>query len=80
MADPVITAEALLPHRSPADARVRRERLCGAEEFPVVERSTYLSICEGTTLSRRVRRAVDEFLDVTCASSALRARATSSPA
>jgi cysteine desulfurase/selenocysteine lyase len=63
MADPVITAEASLPHRSPADARVRRERLCGAEEFPVVERSTYLTICEGTTLSRRVRRAVDEFLD-----------------
>src|SRR3981189_2401818 len=63
MADSVVTGDAVLPPRSPADARVRRERLCVAEEFPVVERSTYLSICEGTTLSRRVRRAVDEFLD-----------------
>ena len=41
----------------------RRERLLGANEFPVVERCTYLSICDSTVLSRRVRAAVDDFLD-----------------
>ncbi len=40
-----------------------RDRLCDAAEFPVVERCTYLSICDSTALSRRVRAAVDEFLD-----------------
>jgi selenocysteine lyase/cysteine desulfurase len=53
----------MLQHRDPADARNRRERLCGASEFPVVERCTYLSICESTVLGHRARQAVDEFLD-----------------
>jgi cysteine desulfurase/selenocysteine lyase len=52
-----------LPQHHPADARARRERLSGADEFPAAERNTYLNICESTALSRRVRRAVDEFLD-----------------
>lgn len=42
---------------------VRRDRLSGAKEFPVVERCTYLSICDSTALGRRTRAAVDEFLD-----------------
>jgi selenocysteine lyase/cysteine desulfurase len=46
-----------------ARAGMRRDRLYGADEFPVVGRSTYLSICDSTALSRRVRAAVDEFLD-----------------
>lgn len=46
-----------------ANANARRERLLGADEFPVVGRCTYLSICDSTALSRRVRGAVDEFLD-----------------
>jgi len=41
----------------------RRLRLRGAQEFPAVERCTYLSICDSTVLGRRVRGAVDEFLD-----------------
>lgn len=40
-----------------------RRGLCDADEFPVVQRCTYLSICDSTALSRRVRAAVDEFLD-----------------
>jgi cysteine desulfurase/selenocysteine lyase len=46
-----------------ANPQARRERLCGASEFPVVERCTYLSICDSTVLGRHVRVAVDEFLD-----------------
>ena len=41
----------------------RRERLSGADEFPVVSRCTYLSVCDSTVLGRRARAAVDEFLD-----------------
>jgi cysteine desulfurase/selenocysteine lyase len=52
-----------LPQQHPADTHARRQRLAGADEFPVVERCTYLNICESTALSRRVRRAVEEFLD-----------------
>jgi cysteine desulfurase / selenocysteine lyase len=33
------------------------------EEFPVLERLTYLSVCDSTVLSVSVRAAVDEFLD-----------------
>ena len=46
-------------HGSPA----RRERLRGANEFPVVDHCTYLSICDSTVLARRVRAAADDFLD-----------------
>jgi cysteine desulfurase / selenocysteine lyase len=63
MAGPINTTGAVLGRYSSADASGRRERLCGANEFPVVERCTYLSICDSTVLSRRVRLAVDEFLD-----------------
>jgi cysteine desulfurase/selenocysteine lyase len=63
MEGPINTVGPVLGHHSQADARPRRERLCGANEFPVVERCTYLSICDSTALSRRVRLAVDEFLD-----------------
>jgi cysteine desulfurase / selenocysteine lyase len=38
-------------------------RLRGAEEFPLVDRCTYLSICDSTVVGRRTRAAVDEFLD-----------------
>jgi selenocysteine lyase/cysteine desulfurase len=41
----------------------RRERLCGADEFPVVDRLTYLSVCDSTVAGRRVRAAMDEFMD-----------------
>ncbi len=61
MAGPMNTVEKVLQHRNPA--ALRREGLCGADEFPVVERCTYLSICDSTVLSRRVRLAVDGFLD-----------------
>jgi cysteine desulfurase/selenocysteine lyase len=44
-------------------SNVRRERLLGADEFPVVGSCTYLSICDSTALSRRVRASVDEFLE-----------------
>jgi cysteine desulfurase/selenocysteine lyase len=44
-------------------SNTRRDRLLGADEFPVVGRCTYLSICDSTALSRRVRGAVDEFLE-----------------
>jgi len=54
---------AVLPQHTPAGAPGRRERLSGADEFPVVGCCTYLNVCESTTLSRRVRLAVDEFLD-----------------
>jgi selenocysteine lyase/cysteine desulfurase len=49
-------------HR-PTAARPPRRRLCDDAEFPVVGECTYLSICDSTALSRRVRAAVDEFLD-----------------
>lgn len=45
------------------DAIVRREPLCDAGEFPVLERCTYLSVCDSTVLSRTTRAAVDQFLD-----------------
>ena len=57
------------PIGTPADTqqdrapRPRRDRLCDATEFPVVQSCTYLSICDSTALSHRVRGAVDEFLD-----------------
>ena len=41
----------------------RRGRLRGADEFPVVGRCTYLSICDSTALGRQARAAADEFLD-----------------
>ena len=40
-----------------------RPPLCGVEEFPVLKRLTYLSVCDSTVLSVSVRAAVDEFLD-----------------
>lgn len=46
-----------------AGSSARRERLCDAAEFPVVQHCTYLSVCDSTALSQRVRAAVDEFLD-----------------
>ena len=57
------------PIGTPADTqqaratRPRRDRLCDEAEFPVVQSCTYLSICDSTALSHRVRGAVDEFLD-----------------
>ena len=53
----------VMPTQSGPDPHARRDRLLGADEFPVVERCTYLSICDSTVLSRRVRAAVDDFLD-----------------
>ena len=50
-------------HTLASAPQAHRDRLCDAAEFPVVERCTYLSICDSTALSRRVRAAVDEFLD-----------------
>jgi cysteine desulfurase/selenocysteine lyase len=41
----------------------RRGRLRGADEFPAVERCTYLSVCDSTVLGRTARKAVDEFLE-----------------
>src|SRR5258708_3579269 len=58
-----ITAEAPARPGGLMDFSVRRERLGGAGEFPVVDRCTYLSICTSTALGRRARLAVDEFLD-----------------
>jgi cysteine desulfurase/selenocysteine lyase len=55
--------EAASRQRDPAGADARRARLGGAGEFPAVECCTYLSICDSTALSRRVRGAVDEFLN-----------------
>jgi cysteine desulfurase / selenocysteine lyase len=52
-----------LQHRASTDLRARRDRLCDGGAFPVVERCTYLSICESTVLGLRARQAVDEFLD-----------------
>ena len=40
-----------------------RKRLLDESEFPVVASCTYLSICDSTALSVRVRAAADEFLD-----------------
>ena len=40
-----------------------RRRLRDEAEFPVVGQCTYLSICDSTALSTRVRAAVDDFLD-----------------
>jgi selenocysteine lyase/cysteine desulfurase len=48
------------PVRTPTH---RRSRLCGNDEFPVVDTCTYLSICDSTALSRRVRKATEDFLD-----------------
>ena len=53
----------VMPTQAGPDLHERRDRLLGADEFPVVERCTYLSICDSTVLSRRVRAAVDDFLD-----------------
>ena len=58
-----ITAEVPARPGGSMDSSVRRGRLCGAGEFPVVDRCTYLSICNSTALGRRARLAVDEFLD-----------------
>ncbi|MDB5359477.1 MAG: aminotransferase class V-fold PLP-dependent enzyme [Rhodospirillales bacterium] len=63
MTGPITTAGTVSRQGSPEGAPAHRERLCGASEFPVVERCTYLSICDSTVLSNRVRHAVDEFLD-----------------
>jgi selenocysteine lyase/cysteine desulfurase len=41
----------------------RRSRLRGAEEYPAVERCTYLSVCDSTVLGHTARKAVDEFLE-----------------
>lgn len=40
-----------------------RAPLRGADEYPVVERCTYLSVCDSTVLGVSARKAVDEFLD-----------------
>ena len=61
MAGGMKTAKSAAPAGSGAAAR--RDRLRGADEFPVVGRCTYLSICDSTALSRQARAAVDEFLD-----------------
>jgi cysteine desulfurase/selenocysteine lyase len=61
--NPINSRPAELHHRNPADPFARRDRLLGANEFPVVERCTYLGVCDSTALSRCVRLAVDEFLD-----------------
>jgi selenocysteine lyase/cysteine desulfurase len=63
MTGPINSVETVLRRGSPEGAPAHRDRLCGATEFPVVERCTYLSICDSTVLSHRVRHAVDEFLD-----------------
>ena len=63
MAGAIKTTGAAARHATRADPPGGRDRLLGAAEFPVVERCTYLSICDSTALSRRVRGAVDEFLD-----------------
>ncbi len=57
------TAVSAQPRHPGKEMPTRRERLRGADEFPVVERCTYLSICDSTVLGRRTRAAVDEFLD-----------------
>jgi selenocysteine lyase/cysteine desulfurase len=44
-------------------ATARRERLCGADEFPVVDRCTYLSVCDSTVAGKRVRAAMEDFMD-----------------
>ncbi len=62
MASATKTTGAVAQHAARADMPARRDRLFG-DEFPVVERCTYLSVCDSTALSRRVRAAVDEFLD-----------------
>ena len=49
--------------RAAAAMRSTRERLLGETEFPVVGNCTYLSICDSTALSVRVRAAANEFLD-----------------
>jgi cysteine desulfurase/selenocysteine lyase len=61
MTDVVRTGGAAAPQA--ANPQARRERLRGASEFPVVERCTYLSICDSTVLGRQVRLAIDEFSD-----------------
>ncbi len=53
----------VMPTQFGPDLHARRDRLLGADEFPVVQHCTYLSICDSTVLSRRVRAAVDDFLD-----------------
>ena len=63
MASVTKTAGAMGQHAAGADMPAGRGRLFGADEFPVVERCTYLSVCDSTVLSRRARAAVDEFLD-----------------
>jgi selenocysteine lyase/cysteine desulfurase len=60
------TSVEALPLEAPANGHAgaaRRERVRGADEFPVVDRCTYLSVCDSTVLGRRTRGAVDEFLD-----------------
>jgi selenocysteine lyase/cysteine desulfurase len=52
-----------LSRTSEVPASNHRNRLCNDEEFPVVGECTYLSVCDSTALSRRVRKAADEFLD-----------------
>jgi selenocysteine lyase/cysteine desulfurase len=49
--------------RGPGAPTNRRDRLCDRGEFPVVDTCTYLSICDSTALSQRVRKATEEFLD-----------------
>jgi len=63
MGGSVKTVAAIPKQSDPPDSQARRERLRGADEFPVVERCTYLSICDSTVLSRHVRASVDDFLD-----------------
>src|SRR4051812_44713692 len=55
--------DAHVPDSAPNDNPARRKRLCGADEFPAVDRCTYLSICDSTVLGWRTRAAIDDFLD-----------------
>lgn len=54
-------AVAVQPVQSPAAQR--RAALKGAEEYPVVARCTYLSVCDSTVLGVTARKAAEEFLD-----------------
>src|SRR5260370_30821534 len=42
---PISSLAAALPQHHSADTQARRQTLAGADEFPVVERCTYLNIC-----------------------------------